>query len=126
MADQLEPEVRAAEKARCAAMVAGDIAVLGAMLDEALQFHHATGAVDDKVAFLAKMAAGRIVYAGIAWSEERVTALAPDAALLTGRMTTDVRVEGTDKRLNNRVITVWRQAAGGWRLLAFQSTPIAG
>ena len=77
-----------------------------------LQFHHATGAVDDKAAFLAKMAAGRIRYAGIAWSEEKVTALADDAALLTGRMTTDVQVEGTDKRLNNRVMTVWRRSDG--------------
>jgi hypothetical protein len=41
-------------------------------------------------------------------------------------MTTDVRVEGVEKRLNNRVMTVWTQQAGDWRLLAFQSTPIAG
>ena len=72
------------------------------------------------------MAAGRIVYTAIAWSEERVTSLGPDHALLTGRMTTDVRVEGVEKRLNNRVMTVWTQQAGDWRLLAFQSTPIAG
>ena len=119
-------EIFAAEQRRCAAMIASDPAALAAILDDDLQFHHATGAVDDKAAFLAKMAAGRIRYAGIAWSEVKVTALADDAAMLTGRMATDVEVEGTAKRLDNRVLTIWRQSQGAWRLLAFQSTPIAG
>lgn len=119
-------EIIEAEQRRCAAMIANDPAALAAMLDEELRFHHATGAVDDKQALLAKMAAGRIRYAGIAWSEEKITALASDAAMLTGRMTTDVQVEGVDKRLNNRVMTIWRRSDGAWRLLAFQSTPIAG
>lgn len=126
MIEDLTQTILAAERRRCDAMIAGDAAALDAALAPALQFHHATGAVDDKSAFLAKMAAGRIVYAALAWSEERVTALGPDSALLTGRMTTDVRVEGTEKRLNNRVMTVWTRADGDWRLLAFQSTPIAG
>lgn len=106
-------------------MLANDSAALAALLDPRLHFSHATGAVDDKAALLAKMAAGRIQYVAIAWSEENVTELAPDAALLTGRMTTDVRVEGSDKRLNNRVITVWSKAGDDWRLVAFQSTPLA-
>lgn len=122
----LAAAILAAECRRCDAMIAKDPAALDAALAPDLQFHHATGAVDDKGAFLAKMAAGRIVYAAIAWSDQRVTALGPDSALLTGRMTTDVRVEGTEKRLNNRVMTVWTHLDGAWRLLAFQSTPIAG
>lgn len=125
MSDDLTNAVLAAEKRRCAAMLANDGAALEAVLDPRLHFSHATGAVDDKAAFLAKMAAGRIHYVGIAWSEEKVIGLAPDAALLTGRMTTDVRVEGVDKRLNNRVITVWSETGGAWRLVAFQSTPLA-
>ncbi len=126
MTDELAQSILAAERRRCGAMIAGDLAALDASLAKDLQFHHATGAIDDKPAFLAKMAAGRIVYAGLAWSEERVTALGTDSALLTGRMTTDVRVEGVEKRLNNRVMTVWARQGGDWRLLAFQSTPLAG
>ena len=126
MTEELAQSILASERQRCDAMIAGDLAALDASLATELQFHHATGTVDDKAAFLAKMAAGRIVYTAIAWSEERVTSLGPDHALLTGRMTTDVRVEGVEKRLNNRVMTVWTQQAGDWRLLAFQSTPIAG
>jgi len=123
---EIESAVLTAEKRRCEAMLASDNASLEALLDPRLQFSHATGAVDDKAALLAKMAAGRIQYVGISWSEAKVTELAPDAALLTGRMTTDVRVDGADKRLDNRVITAWSKAAGDWRLIAFQSTPLAG
>lgn len=126
MTDQLASAILAAEGRRCAAMIANDPAALEACLAPALQFHHATGAVDNKDAFLAKMAAGRIVYAAIDWAEQRVVPLGADHALLTGRMTTDVRVEGVAKQLRNRVMTVWERDGADWRLLAFQSTPLAG
>ena len=121
----LEADLKAAEAIRCAAMLADDNAALDRILDPRLQFHHATGAVDDKPAYLAKMAAGRIAYVGIEWSEECAIALAPDAGVLTGRMLTRVRVEGVEKALDNRVLTVWTRTDGAWRMVAFQSTPIA-
>ncbi|MCB2073435.1 MAG: nuclear transport factor 2 family protein [Novosphingobium sp.] len=126
MAGDVTAQVLAAEQARCDAMLANDNAALDAVLDPRLQFAHATGAVDDKDAFLAKMAAGRIRYVTIGWSEERVLELAPDVAMLTGRMNTDVEVEGVVKQLRNRVITVWGRSGGAWRMIAFQSTPLAG
>ena len=126
MAADLKAEILAAEKARCDAMLANDNAALDDVLDPRLHFAHATGAVDDKDAFLAKMAAGRIQYVALDWSEERVLELAPDAAMLTGRMNTDVKVEGVVKELRNRVITVWSRTGGAWRMVAFQSTPLAG
>jgi hypothetical protein len=111
-----------AESKRCAAMLANDVNALGRLLDERLHFNHATGTVDNKAGYLAKVAAGRIAYAAIEWSEQRVIALG-GAAVLTGRMTTLVRVEQTEKRLENRVITVWAYQ-DEWRLVAFQSTPL--
>lgn len=123
---EIERAVLAAERRRCAAMLANDAAALAELLDPRLTFAHATGAVDDRDGYLAKMAAGRIQYVGLDWSEEKVTVLAPDAALLTGRMITQVRVDGVDKALNNRVTTAWAADADTWRLVAFQSTPLAG
>jgi len=117
--------IKAAEQARCAAMLANDNAALSALLDPRLQFHHATGAVDDKDAYMAKMTAGRIQYVGIAWSEDKVMALGETAAVLTGRMKTDVRVEGVDKALINRVTCVWSLNDDVWQMLVFQSTPMA-
>jgi hypothetical protein len=117
--------IKAAEQARCTAMLANDNTALSALLDPRLQFHHATGAVDDKDAYMAKMAAGRIQYVGINWSEEMVITLGNNAAVLTGRMNTDVRVEGVDKALINRVTAVWSLNDGTWQMVTFQSTPMA-
>ena len=125
MSADITTAIKAAEQARCAAMLANDNAALSALLDPRLQFHHATGAVDDKDAYMAKMAAGHIQYVGIAWSEDRVIALGEAAAVLTGRMNTDVRVEGVDKALVNRVTAVWSLNDGAWQMLVFQSTPMA-
>jgi hypothetical protein len=126
MSEFHEAEVRDAEQRRCAAMLANDNAALNALLDPRLQFHHATGVVDGKDAYVAKMAAGRIKYFAIGWDEEQVISLADNAALLTGRMTTDVRVDGVEKRLHNRVMIAWSLTEGSWRMVAFQSTPLAG
>ena len=125
MPDDLTRAIREAEQQRCAAMVANDPAALDAILDPRLHFAHATGGVDDKTVYLAKMASGRIVYTAIGWSEEVVAPLADDVAMLTGRMETAVTVEGNAKLLKNRVIGVWGRSEGKWRLIAFQSTPLA-
>ncbi|PXA85477.1 nuclear transport factor 2 family protein [Nostoc sp. 3335mG] len=124
MTDETTAAVLAAEKRRCVAMLANDTAALDALLDGRLSFSHATGAVDDKAAYMAKMAAGRIDYLAIDWSEETVIPLGYGAALLTGRMTSRVRVEGVEKTLDNRVLSGWALGEGGWRIVAFQSTPL--
>lgn len=124
MNDALVSEVLAAERRRCAAMLANDAAALDALLDPRLMFSHATGAIDDKAAYMAKMTAGRIGYLSIDWTEEQVIALAPEAALLSGRMISTVRVEGVEKRLDNRVLAAWTWTGDAWRIAAFQSTPM--
>ena len=124
MNTNLSSAVLAAEQQRCAAMLANDLGALDAVLDPRLTFHHSNGGVDDKAALMTKMAAGRIAYVSIDWSEDIVIALAGDAALLAGRMLTVVFVEGVEKRLDNRVLEVWANTDGVWRLVAFQSTPI--
>lgn len=126
MSANLAAAIMDAEQARCAAMLANDNVALSALLDPRLQFHHATGVVDDKDAYMAKMAVGRIHYVGINWSEDRVIPLSETAAVLTGRMNTDVRVEGVDKALVNRVTSVWSLNEGIWQMVVFQSTPMAG
>lgn len=124
MTDAVADAVLAAEKTRCAAMLRNDTAALDILLDPRLSFCHATGQIDDKTAYMAKMAAGRIDYLSIDWSEENVIPLGPDTVLLSGRMTSQVRVEGIEKRLDNRVLAAWARSDAAWRLVAFQSTPL--
>ena len=123
MRDDPTAAILAAEQRRCAAMLANDAAALDALIDPRLAFSHATGQVDDKPAYMAKMAAGRIDYVSIGWSEDRVIPIGEGAALLTGRMTSTVKVEGVEKRLDNRVLAAWALGEGAWRIVAFQSTP---
>ena len=124
MSEDRKDDILAAEQRRADAMLRNDAEALDAILDPRLLFAHATGAIDDKPAYCAKMAAGRIEYLSIAWSEAQITALGDDHALLTGRMATAVKVEGQAKQLDNRVMTVWAKGPDGWRLLVFQSTPM--
>jgi hypothetical protein len=106
MSEHLEHALKAAEALQRRAMLANDGAALAGLLDPRLQFHHATGVVDDREAYLAKMAAGRIRYVGNDWAEEHVISLAHNAATLSGMMTTSVQVDGVDKVRNNQVTTV--------------------
>lgn len=122
--DDVTSQIIEIETRRCAAMLANDAQALEAILDEDLIFSHATGLIDDKAAYLAKMATGSIDYLSIRWDEQTVLSPAPGAAVLSGRMVSQVRVEGTEKQLINRVLMVWRGAGTDWRLMAFQSTPI--
>ncbi len=105
-------------------MLRNDASALDALLDPRLSFSHATGQVDGKSAYMAKMASGRITYLSIDWGDEQVVVLAGGVALLTGQMTSSVTVDGTAKHLHNRVLSVWAETDGGWRLTAFQSTPL--
>lgn len=124
MSVDIRPAILEMEQRRCAAMLSNDTRMLEQLLDTRLRFHHATGAVDDKPAYLTKIAAGRIAYVSISWTEELVTELGKDAAVLTGRMATNVRVDGTEKHLDNRVCEVWSAQSGTWKLVVFQSTPV--
>ncbi len=130
--NNLYDQIISAEEMRCAAMLSGNISDLQNILDDRMTFCHATGRVDDKAAYLSKMAEGKIQYRSIEWNQQAVTDLHGNA-LLTGKMVTHVCVAGTEKTLVNQVISVWadysrfnsEQSNVHWKLLAFQSTPIA-
>jgi len=117
MTTDLTASIKAAEQMRCRAMLANDTAALEALLDPRLHFSHATGAVDNRKSYMAKIAAGRIQYTAIKWDEEQVLALADNAALLTGRMTSDVIVERRNETpaqpRNNGVVAQRRGLAVG-------------
>jgi hypothetical protein len=123
MMQAIRKAVLEAENRRGAAMLAGDYVALDRLLDPRLHFSHANGAVDDKHDYLTKIIAGRINYLAIEWSEQKFIELG-EYVLLAGRMSTRVTVDGVEKHLQNRVLTIWANN-GEWRLVAFQSTPLA-
>jgi len=121
--NQTTTDIVALEKSRCVAMCKNDMQALESLLHKDLYFCHSNGVIDDRAAYLLKMSQGRIVYQSITWQDQIVTLLG-DGALLVGRMTSMVSVDGISKRLDNRVIQAWVETDGEWRLRHFQSTPL--
>ena len=45
-----------------------------------------------------------------------------DTAIVVGRMTADLTVQGTRKTIDNLALAVWTKDGGEWRLLAYAPT----
>ena len=115
--------VLAAEDRRYQAMRDADLTVLDSLLAEELSYAHSSGARDTKDQYLEKVRSGYYVYRRIDHPVERV-AVVGDSALVVGRMTADLDVDGTPKTIDNLALAVWTRAPGRWQLLAYAPTPL--
>ena len=120
---QLAERIAALEDERYQAMIAGDIERLSRLLSDRLTYTHSTALTESKAEYLASVAKGVFRYRDIKVSE-RVIRDAGGAALVTGRIAIDVLIDGQPKLLQSRFLNVWIEEAGGWRMIAWQSTPI--
>jgi Domain of unknown function (DUF4440) len=117
--------VLAAEDRRYRAMLAADLPSLDALCADELSYAHSSGARDTKEQYLAKVRSGYYVYRRIEHPVERV-AVVGDTAVVVGRMTADLDVDGVPKAIDNLALAVWTRAAGPWQLLAYAPTSLPG
>jgi len=115
--------VLAAEDRRYRAMVETDLVALDQLLDDRLSYAHSSGARDTKDEYLAKVRSGYYDYLRIDHPVERVEVIG-DTAMVVGRMTCDLTVQGTPKTIDNLALAVWVRTAGEWRLLAYAPTTL--
>jgi hypothetical protein len=115
--------VLAAEDRRYAAMLDADLATLDAVCAPELSYAHSSGVRDTKDQYLGKVRSGYYVYRRIDHPVERV-AVVGDSALVVGRMTADLDVDGEPKTIDNLALAVWTRSPGRWQLLAFAPTPL--
>ena len=117
--------VLAAEDHRYTAMTEGDLPALEELLAPGLSYAHSSGVRDTREEYLAKLRSGYYVYRRIEHPVDRVE-VAGDAAIVVGRMTADVDVDGVPKTIDALALAVWTRAGGSWQLLAYAPTRLPG
>lgn len=112
------------EDRRYAAMLRSDLAALADLCDVELTYTHSDGARDTRDSYLQRIRDGYFDYR---WLEHETyrTIVAGDCALVVGRMTGDVVINGASRHLNSASLVVWVRRSAGWRFVAFQPTPLA-
>jgi hypothetical protein len=118
-----EAIVLAMDSERYQAMTRADTALLDQLLDERLFYTHSNGEVDTKASYIAAVDKGDFVYTSIEHDNQHVVT-AGDTIILVGQMRTEVTIRGVAKALNNAALAVWLNGDAGWRLVAYQTTPL--
>ena len=121
MAQNEEHAVLDAEDRRYQAMIDADLETMDRLCADELSYAHSSGARDTKAEYLNKVRSGYYVYHRVDHPVERVEVLG-DAAIVVGRMTADLSVQGTQKTIDNLALAVWARDGGAWRLLAYAPT----
>lgn len=116
-------ELDRADQARYRAMIDGDLDALDRLLHEGLSYTHSSALQDGKAAYLESLRSGQVRYLD-ADVQEVVRQLHGDMAVMQGKALLRAIVDGVERTLDNRFLSVWKRDGGGWRMLAWASTPI--
>jgi ketosteroid isomerase-like protein len=120
----ISEQIRRLEDERYGAMKAGDVAALERLLDADMVYTHSSATADTKESYLAGVRSKLWEYQSIERSEETIV-VRDNTALVFNRCKIAINVQGTPRRLDNRMLAVWsKSASGNWTLLALHSTPI--
>ncbi|WP_084356423.1 nuclear transport factor 2 family protein [Mycolicibacterium wolinskyi] len=123
-ADSAETTIRNLERERYSAVVAGDFDRFAALAHPQLAYTHSNGVTDTLESYLDKCRNGFYVYEHVDHPIDFIT-IVDDVALVVGEMNANLVADGTEKVLANRALAVWKNGSQGWRLLAYQPTPIS-
>jgi ketosteroid isomerase-like protein len=115
-----------ADQARLAAMMAGDGAALGRLMSEELAFVHSDGRIESKAAYVKNMLAGDTQYAEAKTADVRTMEPAPGVVILIGAQQMRKRLGPTWSEIKLKFMAVWRNEAGTWRMVAWQSMRPSG
>lgn len=111
------------DAARYRAMREGDLATLDALLADDLAYTHSSGSCDNKREYLAALASGRFRYFETRTEDVQVRIYGACAVML-GRARLRAIVDGAERLLDNRFLSVWTHSDAIWRMAAWASSPI--
>lgn len=115
-------DLRAADAERIAAMVDADPVRLDAMLDDTLTYAHSNGRVDSKRDLIDALVLQRIDYRVVDVGERRARRFG-DVGIVTAPVRMEVAAGGRVHRLRGVYTAVYWWRDGGWRLVAYHSSP---
>ena len=115
-----------ADHARLAAMMAGDGAALGRLMSDELRFVHSDGRIETKADYVKNMMAGDTAYADAKTSEVETIQITPDSVAVLGVQQMRKKLGATWSDITLRYLAVWRNEAGTWRMVAWQSARPSG
>lgn len=115
-----------ADKARIAAMVAGDGAALAGLMSDQLRFVHSDGRVESKADYVKNLMAGDTQYADAKTSQLETMQVDPDVVVVLGLQEMRKRLGTEWSEVKLRYLAVWRNETGVWRMIAWQSARPAG
>lgn len=119
--------VRDNEAIRYSSLLRADIAALDKLFGENLVYTHSSGVVDTKASYLEAIADGRLLYRDAAADIQQLFAVDDEGdgvVICISRIRMNVDVEGVPMRLVNQGTGVWARSGGGYKLVAFQATPV--
>ena len=119
----LQQAIEAADDQRYQAMFKLDYAAMETVFGDDLAYTHSSSVTDSKASYIAAMKSGKYRYKTA--QREAVTVRGyGDLALMHGRVTIEVDVDGAPRTLRNCFINAWAHRNGVWQMVHWQSTPI--
>ena len=116
-----EAEATAAEDARYAAQMKGDVAALEKLLADDLVYTHSNAAVDNKKAFIDALRSGITKYRTMKRSDT-ATRTYGCVAIITGRADFETTTKGQDSAVALRFHAIWVKRPAGLQFISWQST----
>ena len=116
-------ELLQADTARIQAMIDADVESLRVLLHDNLSWTHSSGRTDDKAALLTVIESGATVYKSLEVSDDNITTQ-DSVYIYSGLVEGVAEVNGNEKKLRNKFLSVWVKSVNGLQMLAWQSTSV--
>ncbi|MEZ5738730.1 MAG: nuclear transport factor 2 family protein [Burkholderiaceae bacterium] len=125
MSDQtLFDDITARDDARQKATLAKDYDTVEGLLGSSLRYVHGSGTDEDRKLYLERLRGGYYDYTNRTALRREFRRFG-DTILVHGDMRIHVIVNGVEKDFNGRYLQVWALEAGDWKMVAWQTTPLA-
>ena len=113
----------AAERLRLA-MIDPTPAALAPLVADDLSYGHSGGRVDTKDSFIGDLVAGKSDFVTIAISDQTIKVVG-NTAIVRHTLTADTNDSGKPGKVQIKILGVWQQQSGNWKLLARQAVRVS-